>query len=77
MLPDVREPGITNFDFSAHRYFHIKERVSLQFRTEFFNMFNTPQFGQPNGGYGNVLFGAINSQANSPRVIQFGLKLLW
>jgi len=40
-------------------------------------MFNTPQFGQPNGGYGNVLFGVINSQANSPRVIQFGLKLLW
>ena len=37
------EPGITNFDFAAHRYFHIKEPVSLQFRTEFFNMFNTPQ----------------------------------
>jgi hypothetical protein len=77
LLPDVREPGITNFDFSAHRNFRIRESVSLEFRTELFNMFNTPQFGRPDGGYGNVLFGAINSQANPPRQIQFGLKLLW
>ena len=77
LLPDVREPGITNFDFSVHRSFRIRETASLQFRTELFNMFNTPQFGRPNGGFGNVLFGTINSQANSPREIQFGLKLLW
>jgi hypothetical protein len=77
MLPDVREPGITNFDFSVHRRFRIRESVSVEFRTELFNMFNTPQFGRPNGGYGGVLFGTINNQANAPREIQFGLKLLW
>ena len=77
MLPDVREPGITNFDFSVHKRFPIREEGSLEFRAEFFNAFNTPQFGQPNGSFGNVLFGTINYQANSPREIQFGLKLLW
>ncbi|MGH9657270.1 MAG: hypothetical protein ACRD96_01935, partial [Bryobacteraceae bacterium] len=77
LLPDVREPGITNFDFSLHKRFPIRERIGLEFRTELFNMFNTPQFGRPNGGFGNVLFGQINNQANSPREIQFGLKLLW
>ena len=77
LLPDVREPGITNFDFSVHRSFPIRESVSLQFRAEMFNMFNTPQFGRPNGGFGNVQFGTINSQANSPREIQFGMKLIY
>jgi hypothetical protein len=77
LLPDVREPGITNFDFSVHKRFRVREPLSLEFRTELFNMFNTPQFGRPNGGFGNVLFGQINSQANSPREIQFGLKLIW
>ncbi|MBI3681211.1 MAG: TonB-dependent receptor [Acidobacteria bacterium] len=77
LLPDVREPGITNFDLSVHRRFRIKELASIEFRTELFNAFNTPQFGRPNGGFGNVLFGTINNQANSPREIQFGLKILY
>jgi hypothetical protein len=77
LLPDVREPGITNFDFSALKRFPIAERANLEFRAEFFNLFNTPQFGRPNGALGNVQFGVIGSQANSPRQIQFGLKLLW
>jgi hypothetical protein len=76
-LPDVREPGITNFDFSVHRTFSLLESLRLQFRAEFFNALNTPQFGRPNGAFGNVLFGVINSQANSPREIQFGLKLIY
>jgi hypothetical protein len=77
LLPDVREPGITNFDFAVHRRFPIRESTNLEFRMELFNTFNTPQFGRPNGGFGNVLFGTINSQANSPREIQFGLKLIF
>ena len=77
LLPDVREPGITNFDFSALKRFPITERTNLEFRAEFFNLFNTPQFGRPNGTFGNVQFGVIGSQANSPRQIQFGLKLLF
>jgi len=77
LLPDVRGPGMTNFDFSAHRTFKIREAATVQFRMELFNMFNTPQFGLPGATLGSTTFGSIASQANSPRQIQFGLKLLW
>jgi hypothetical protein len=76
-LPNVREPGTTNFDFSAQKNFTITERLKTQFRGEFFNVFNTPQFGRPGTVFGNPQFGVISSQANSPRQIQLGLKLLF
>lgn len=76
-LPDVREPGLVNFDFSAMKNFPVTERVRIQFRAEFFNLFNTPQFGRPGTVLGNAQFGIIGSQANSPRQVQFGLKLLF
>jgi hypothetical protein len=41
-------PGMKNIDFSAFKNFRITESVKLQFRGEFFNLFNTPQFGLPN-----------------------------
>jgi len=41
-------PGQHNVDFSAFKNFRISERVKFQFRGEFFNIFNTPQFGVPN-----------------------------
>jgi hypothetical protein len=37
-------PGIANTDFSLYKNFKVTERVNLQFRMEFFNFFNTPQF---------------------------------
>lgn len=40
-------PGFKNVDFSLFKNFAITERVKLQFRTEMFNLFNTPQFGRP------------------------------
>jgi hypothetical protein len=76
-LPDVRSPGIDNFDFSLFKTFHPLERLSVQFRAEAFNLFNRPQFGYPNQVLGSGQFGVISSQANSPRQIQFGLKLLF
>jgi hypothetical protein len=77
LLPDVREPGISNFDFSTQKNFALTERIRLQFRGELFNIFNTPQFGRPGTTFGNPQFGVISSQANSLRQIQFGLKLLF
>jgi hypothetical protein len=44
-LTAVRQPGIANYDFSLFRNTKIAERVGLQFRTEFFNIFNRVQFG--------------------------------
>jgi len=41
-------PGFKNVDFSVFKNFRLAESVRLQFRAEFFNFFNTPQFGVPN-----------------------------
>ena len=42
-LPDVRADEIQNFDVSLFKTFQIVERIKLQFRSEFFNMLNTPR----------------------------------
>ena len=75
-LPDVRAPGLVNFDFSAIKNTRVLEQVNLQFRAEFFNIFNHPNFGAPGTTFGTSTFGVIGS-ANDGRVIQFGLKLLF
>ncbi len=76
-LPDVRRPGVRDLDFSLFKNFRIKERLTAQFRGEAFNMTNTVQFGAPNTTLNSNQFGKITSQANSPRQLQFGLKLLF
>jgi hypothetical protein len=42
VLPDAREDGIKNFDFSTQKNFGLTVRLRLQFRGELFNIFNTP-----------------------------------
>jgi hypothetical protein len=74
-LTSVRQPGIDNFDFSVFKNTRITERVGLQFRTEFFNIFNRVQFGPPGETLGTAQFGVVNSQLNLPRLIQFALRL--
>jgi hypothetical protein len=72
--PNLREPGIKSFDISLSRSQRIKERVSLQFRAEFYNAFNTTQFGGPIDNVNDLNFGKILSSAGG-RNIQFGLGL--
>jgi hypothetical protein len=74
-LPDVRGDGPQNFDLSFFKNFPFSERWTMQFRAEFFNVFNTPQFGEPNGAFGNPQFNRVNTQANNPRDIQLALRL--
>src|SRR5436190_14469754 len=51
------------------------ERLGAEFRAEFFNGFNHPQFSPPNSGCcGTTSFGQVTSQYNLPRLIQFALK---
>jgi hypothetical protein len=74
-------PGLQEWDISLIKKTKISERLSLEFRGEFFNLFNRPNFAPPANGagatYGASEFGAITSQSGTPRDIQFGLKLLF
>jgi hypothetical protein len=69
--------GVKNLDWSLMKGIPIKEAFHMEFRAEFFNLLNRPQLGMPNTTFNSSGFGTITSQYNSPRVIQFGLKLLW
>jgi hypothetical protein len=69
-------PGVNNWDIGLLKNTHVTERVNVQFRAEFFNIWNHAQFGGVGvnplwGGYGRI------SWARSPRDIQFGLKILF
>jgi len=74
---DFRAPRPINLNVSLNKYFPITERLKLQFRSEIFNPLNHPIFGNPTVQVGNPAFGTISGQANRPRNVQFGLKLLW
>lgn len=71
----VEGPGMFNIDTTLARNFVIRERFRLQFRAEFFNLFNTPNHSIV-GRLINVpaQFGVVLNQLD-PRQIQFGLKL--
>jgi hypothetical protein len=81
-------PGLVDFDFSLFKnnYIHrISENFNLQFRAEFFNIFNRANFETPVNN--STLFnpdgtvvdgaGAVDQTATTSRQIQFGLKLIW
>ena len=69
-------PGTDSLDIALMKDTHVAERVALQFRGEFFNAFNHPNFGNPNASLGTGGFGSISSSGAS-REIQFGLKVLF
>lgn len=72
----ITGPGLSNTNFSAIKDFRVKESLRVQFRSEFFNVFNHAQFSAPNTTASSSTFGRITS-AGSPRIIQFAMKLLW
>jgi hypothetical protein len=76
-IHDIRAHGVRNFDLSLFKEFQPAEKLRVQFRMEALNAFNTVQFGGPNTGVTSSTFGRVTSQANAPRQVQFGLKLLW
>ena len=82
----IQGPGQFNFDISILKTTQIFEKHTLQFRAEFFNAFNHPQFTNPNYGQGAIYalpnfaagnFGQITSTSVNPRVIQFALKYIF
>jgi len=66
-------PGITNLDISLSKKIPINEKVNAQFRAEFFNFTNTPQFGRPNNSVQSANFMRITG-ASGDRQIRFGLR---
>ncbi len=73
----LRGPGSVNADLGVARLFALRERLRLQFRGEFFNLFNTPQFGLPGVSIGTPAAGIIGSVVTPERQVQLALKLLW
>ncbi len=75
--PNIRSDGVKNFDFAAFKNtkFGPDGRIGLEFRGEFFNLFNRTQFNPPNTSCcGGSSFGQVTGQYNLPRVIQFALR---
>jgi hypothetical protein len=68
-------PAETNVDFITYKDFKFRERFTLQFRAEFFNIFNHTNFGLPGNNVQASSFGQITSTNTSSRQIQFALKL--
>jgi hypothetical protein len=75
-------PGLATWDFSVLKDTRIRERLTLEFRAEIFNLLNRANFNLPNA----VVFtpsgvsptaGVITSTSTTSRQVQFGLKLLW
>jgi hypothetical protein len=81
--PRLRAAGIVNFDFALFKRTRFgDERFGLEFRAEFFNLFNRTQFAAPNTvccSANNQNFGVVTSTApgTNPRLVQFALKFLF
>jgi Carboxypeptidase regulatory-like domain len=74
----VDGPGQFNVDFSLSKSIAVKwpqEDANLELRAESFNVFNHPQFANPDTNFNDATFGGIQSTAVNPRIIQLALRL--
>jgi hypothetical protein len=72
----LRGPRYFDTDAALLKDTAVNERVTLQFRAEFYNMFNNTNFGMPDNGLTDSSFGQITS-ASSPRILQMALKAVF
>jgi hypothetical protein len=72
----LRGPRLFNTDVSLLKNFKLAERASVQFRSEFFNVFNNVNFSGPQASLSSAAKGTITS-AGDPRILQFALKLMF
>jgi len=77
-------PGINNFDVIVGKHVGIHERVKLDMRFEFYNLFNRVQFSQPDNLMADtILFGHSTAETFRPdfttgaRQIQLGMRLIF
>jgi hypothetical protein len=77
LLPDNRGPKLHNWDLSVLKQFPIRESKQIQFRVEFFNLFNHTNFMNPSGTtFGQPNFGRITA-AEPARIVQLGIKFYY
>jgi hypothetical protein len=81
MIP-FRGPGLATFDTSLFKRFTVTEKLTAQFRTEAFNLFNHANFSYPNevifnGNAYSPSAGVVNQTNGTSRQIQFALKLIF
>jgi hypothetical protein len=72
----LRGPRFFNTDIGLIKRTQITERIGTQFRAEFFNVFNKPNFNAPSSSLTSASFGKITS-ARDPRILQLTLKVLF
>ncbi len=71
----LRGPHMFNTDMSLFKSFQLKERMRFTFRAEAFNVWNNPEFSNPNANIESATFGNITSTSTGARVMQLGGKL--
>jgi hypothetical protein len=76
-FPDLRADGINEWSPSISKRLAFGERVNLQLRVEAYNVLNHPTFTAPNTTATNAGFGTITSQANRPRALQIGARVVF
>jgi hypothetical protein len=70
-------PGQWNWDLALAKTTPVREGLQLQFRAEAFNVWNHTQFNNPGNSISSSTFGVITTDSVPPRILQFGLKLLF
>ena len=73
----LRGPRFFNTDLGLIKNTRVTERTSVQFRAEFFNVFNHPQFSNPANNAALPTLGQITSASVNPRLVQLALKYVF
>ncbi len=73
----MRRPWNLQENVSVAKTIGVTGQMRMDVRAEVFNLFNRIVWGAPTSDFNSANFGLINSLGNSPRQMQFGLKLYW
>ncbi len=73
----IRADSTRNFDLNLGRNIPLRDRLALRLHAQFLNLLNTPQFSAPNSSVTSAAFGTVSGQANPPRWVFVGAKILF
>jgi hypothetical protein len=84
-VPDLHAPGVKKWDLTAIKSISITEKIRMRIEAQFFNVWNTPQFGPPNTTVTSADFGMITGAISNicsactygPRQMQLSTRISW